>query len=247
MQLMKRLLLAACLFATLSPARAQNAAFTPDQRAQIIQIIRDALKADPSILRDAVTSLQADDAARDAADSKSRIAAAHAELFAKPGDPVAGNPQGDVTIVEFYDPRCPYCRRMVPTIDSLLRQDHGLRLVYKDIPVLGPASTTEARAILAAQNQGAYLKMQAALMSNAAEPSDSMIHDTAKGLGLDPTKLKSDMGSAAITGKLQQNLALAHTLKVEGTPVFIVGDQMIPGAVDEANLKTLIAAARKKS
>jgi protein-disulfide isomerase len=244
---MKRLLLAACLVASASQAWAQNAAFTPDQKAQIIRIVRDALKADPSILRDAVTSLQADDAARDVADSKARIASAHTELFAKPGDPVAGNPQGDVTIVEFYDPRCPYCRRMVPTIDALLRQDHGVRLVYKDIPVLGPASTTEARAILAAQNQGAYLKMQAALMASSEEPTDLMIHDTAKGLGLDPGKLKADMTSGPVSGKLTQNLALAHSLKVDGTPVFIIGDQLIPGAIDENNLKTLIAGARKKS
>jgi protein-disulfide isomerase len=246
MYLMKRLLLAACLLAAASPARAQNA-FTPEQRAQIITIVREALKADPSILRDAVTSLQADDAAREAADSKARIASAHTELFAKPGDPVAGNPQGDVTIVEFYDPRCPYCRRMVPTIESLLQQDHGVRLVYKDIPVLGPASTTEARAILAAQNQGAYLKMQSALMASAAEPTDLMIQNTAKGLGLDPAKLKADMSSPGVSNRLQQNLSLARSLKVDGTPVFIIGDQLVPGAVDEANLKALVAGARKKS
>jgi protein-disulfide isomerase len=243
---MKRCLLALCLMAALSPAWAQTAAFTPAQRAQIIQVVRDALKADPSILRDAITSLQADDTAREAAESKTRIAADSKELLAKPGDPVAGNPAGDVTIVEFYDPRCPYCRRMVPTIDALLQHDHGVRLIYKDIPVLGPASTTEARAILAAQNQGGYLKMQAALMSNPGDPSDSMIRQTAKSVGLDPAKLSADMAAPAISAKLQQNLALAHDLKVEGTPVFIVGDQLIPGAIDEANLKTLIAVTRKK-
>jgi len=243
---MKRLVLALCLVAALSPARAQTAAFSPEQRAQIIQIMRDALKADPSILRDAITTLQADDTAREAADAKARIAADRKELLAKPGDPVAGNPTGDVTIVEFYDPRCPYCRRMVPTIDSLLQHDHGVRLVYKDIPVLGPASTTEARAILAAQNQGGYLKMQAALMSSSGDPSDTMIRQTAKSVGLDPARLAADMATPAISAKLKQNMALAHDLKVEGTPVFIVGDQMIPGAIDEANLKTLIAVARKK-
>ncbi len=203
---MKRLLLALCLMAALSPARAQTANFSPEQRAQIIQILRDALKADPSILRDAITTLQADDTAREAAESKTRIAADSKELLAKPGDPVAGNPAGDVTIVEFYDPRCPYCRRMVPTIDSLLQHDHGVRLVYKDIPVLGPASTTEARAILAAGNQGGYLKMQAALMSNPGDPSDSMIRQTAKSVGLDPARLAADMAAPAISAKLKPTL-----------------------------------------
>ncbi len=243
---MKHLLLALCLLGA-APARAQNADFTPAQRQAIIQIVRDALKADPSILREAVTALQADNETRETAATKARIAVDRAQLLAKPGDPVAGNPAGDVTIVEFYDPRCPYCRRMVPTIDALLHKDRGVRLVYKDIPVLGPASVTEAKAILAAQNQGGYLRMQAALMANPAEPTDTMIRDTARSLGLDPGKLAADMNSPAVSGRIQQNLALAHDLKVEGTPVFIVGDQLIPGAMDEGNMETVIAAARKKS
>jgi len=244
---MKRLFLTLCLLACAAPARAQTPSFTPDQRKAIIQIVREALKNDPSILRDAVTALQADNEARDAASTKARLSADKNDLLAKPGDPVAGNPAGDVTIVEFYDPRCPYCRRMLPVIDALLHKDHGVRLVYKDIPVLGAASLTEAKAILAAQKQGGYTKMQAALMSNSAEPSDAMIRQIASSVGLDPAKLAADMNSPAISGRIQQNLALARDLKVDGTPAFIVGDQVIPGAMDEVNLATVIAAARKKS
>jgi protein-disulfide isomerase len=140
-----------------------------------VRIVRDALKADPSILRDAVVALQADDASRDAADSKLRIAANHTKLYARPGDAVAGNPNADTAMVEFYDPRCPYCKRMLPALEALLHADHGVRLIYKEIPVLGPASVTESRAILAAQNQGGYFKMQSALMSSAAEPTEAMI------------------------------------------------------------------------
>ena len=110
--------------------------------------------------------LRADAEAHDAADTTARIASSENALIAAPGDPVAGNPKGDVTLVEFYDPRCPYCRRMLPAIQSLIQHDHKLRVVYKDIPVLGPASVLEARAILAAQRQGGYEKMQSALMSN---------------------------------------------------------------------------------
>ena len=90
--------------------------------------------------------------------------------------------------MEFYDPRCPYCRKMAPAIEALLAKDHGIRLVYKDIPVLGPASVAETRAILAAQKQGGYLKMQASLMSSSAEPTPGMLRDTARGLGLDAGK-----------------------------------------------------------
>ncbi len=244
---MKRLFFTVCLVLSFGTVHALAADFTPEQRQEIVKIIRDALKADPSILRDAVVALQADDAARDVADTKARLAEKHQVLTALAGDPVAGNPAGDVTVVEFYDPRCPYCRRMVPAIEALLQKDHGVRLVYKDIPVLGPASVTESRAILAAQKQGGYLKMQAALMSNPAEPTDAMLRETAKSVGLDPAKLAADMNSPAITEKIKQNMTLAHELKVDGTPIFVVGNQMIPGAVDQAALENAISVARKHS
>jgi protein-disulfide isomerase len=228
-------------------ALAQTGGFTPEQRQAIVQIVRDALKNDPSILRDAVNALQTDDAARDAADAKARIAANHDKLYSRPGDAVAGNANGDVALVEFYDPRCPYCKRMLPALDALVHADHGVRLIYKEIPVLGPASVTESRAILAAQNQGGYFKMQTALMGSAAEPTDAMIRDAAKSVGLDPGKLLADMKSEAVSRRLQDNLALAHELKVDGTPAFIVGNQLIPGAVGEDGLEAVIASARKKS
>ena len=242
---MKRLVLCLCLVAAVVPARAQTSSFTPSQRQEIVRIIRDALKADPSILRDAVEALQADDSARDAADTKTRLIAQQKALTANAADPVAGNPSGDVTIVEFYDPRCPYCKRMSSTIESMLQKDHGIRLVYKDIPVLGPMSLAESRAILAAQKQGAYLKMQSALMSTPAEPTPAMLRETAHGLGLDAAKLVTDMNSAPISAKIEQNLGLAHLLKVDGTPVFVIGTQMITGAVDQDALENAVAIARK--
>ncbi len=244
--LMKRLCLLVCLLAAASiPARGETAGFTPEQRAQIVQVIREALKADPSILREAVIALQADDTAREEADTKARLAKQHAALVADAADPVAGNPSGDVTLVEFYDPRCPYCRRVLPTIETLLKQDRGLRLVYKDIPVLGPASVLEARAILAAQKQGGYLKMQSALMTDPAEPTEAMLRATAKSIGLDPARLVADMNSPSVSDKIKRNLELAHALKVDGTPIFVIGGQLIPGAVDQAALEEAITLARK--
>jgi protein-disulfide isomerase len=222
-----------------------SAAFSPAQRTAILDIVRNALKTDPSILRDAIVTLQADEAARDAAEAKGAIAAKQQDLLAHPGDPEAGNPHGDITVVEFYDPRCPYCRKMLPGIEAMLQKDHGVRLVYKDIPVLGPPSVMEARAIVAAQNQGAYLKMQAALMKNAAIPTEAMIRDTARAQGLNPDRLIADMNSAAVTQKIKTNLDLAHALKIQGTPAFVVGDQMIPGMVDADQLEDAVTQARK--
>ena len=228
-----------------APALAADPAFSPEQRREIVQVMRDAMRADPSILREAVTALQTSEQARAEADTKQRIVQKRQSLIANAADPVAGNPSGDVTLVEFYDPRCPYCRRMLPSIAAILHKDHGVRIVYKDIPVLGPASTMESRAILAASRQGAYGRMQEALMSNPAQPSAEMIAQTARGLGLDPTRLAADMASAAVTQQIEANMTLARDLKVDGTPVFIVGDTFIPGAVDQPALEAAIAQARK--
>jgi protein-disulfide isomerase len=253
-------MLRACLFIAAlvlaAPALAQAPAaaaggspassFTTDQRREIVQILRDALRTDPTILREAVVALQADDQAREQSDLKARLAAHRQMLTASADAPAAGNPDGDVTVVEFYDPRCPYCRRMLPIIRAMLHKDPGLRWVYKDIPVLGPASTLESRAILAAAKQGGYLKMQQALMSDPAEPSAELIGDTAHRIGLDPAKLAADMNSEAVTREINDNLSLSRDLHVEGTPVFVIGDQMIPGAVDQAALEAAISVARKR-
>ena len=239
---MRRFLLCALLFC--SPALAADPSFTPAQRAEIVAVVRDALKTDPSILRDAVVALQASEQARQQAEQKAALSDKRSALVADPADQVAGNKAGDVTLVEFYDPRCPYCRRMLPAISSMLKKDGKLRWVYKDIPVLGPASVMEVRAILAAGRQGAYERMQAALMTNPAQPSDAMIAETARGLGLDPTKLAADMNSPAISRQIETNMSLARALHVDGTPVFVIGGTVIPGAVDQPTLESAIASAR---
>lgn len=239
-----RVLAAFC--ALFLPLAAQAAdPFTPAQRQEIVSIVRDALKSDPSILRAAIGALQEDDAAKQAAEQKTAIVANRQALYADPADAVAGNPNGDVTLVEFYDPRCPYCRRVLPEIDELLQKDKNLRLVYKDIPVLGPPSELESRAIVAAQAQGGYLKMQTALMKNPAQPSVQMIKDTARSLGLDGDRLARDMMGDAVTKRLQSNLDLAKSMKVDGTPVFVVGESFIQGAVPVAAIADAVAQARK--
>jgi protein-disulfide isomerase len=240
-----RAMLLACLLPGVAFAAGPASEFTPAQRDEIVQIVREALKTDPSILRDAIATLQAQDEAKDAAEARATIAARQKDLVNTFGDPEAGNPHGDVTLVEFYDPRCPYCRRMLAGIDALVQKDHGLRIVYKDIPVLGPASVLEARAIVAAQKQGGYLKMQAALMKDTAQPTMDGIRATATSLGLNANQLAADMNSTATTQRINNNLALARALKLQGTPAFVVGMQMIPGMVTEDQLEDAVSDARK--
>ena len=213
--------------------------FTPEQRAEIVRIVRDALKQDPSILRDAVTALQADQSRRQAA-----AVAAHAKMLVDPADPVAGNPLGDVTIVEFFDTRCPYCRKLESTMTALLASDRGVRLVYKDLPILGPASIMGSRALLAAQRQNGYERLRTVIMQSPPDVTEPMIREMAQKVGLDWPRLQRDMNDPAITQRLGSNVQLARTLGIEGTPALVVGRTLIPGAVEIADLRQVVAAAR---
>lgn len=235
--------LALALLGLLSAGPASADEFTPAQRAEIVRILREALKKDPSILRDAVEAMKADDA-RHAADETRAIILAHRGALVSPDDPVAGNKDGAVAVVEFYDTRCPYCRQMEPTMATFLRQNHDVRLVYKDLPILGPASVLAARALLAAQKQGGYDKLRAALMQAPPDFTKDGILGLARKVGLDAARLDRDMADPAIETRLKANLGLARALGIDGTPALVIGDQLIPGAIELTELEKDVAAAR---
>ena len=246
-----------CLFAALAAvclalapvaSRADDAShsFTAAQRAEIVRIVREAMKADPTILRDAVEALQADEANVKQVAAGAAIAKAGPALTKTEGDPTAGNPNGDVTVVEFYDVRCPYCRRMLPVVEQLLHSDPKIRLVYKDIPILGSASVLGAKAVLAAQRQGGYQKLHDIVMAGPPTVTEETLRTDAGRAGLDWARLQQDMADPAIERRLSANLDLAHALGIEGTPAYVVGARLLPGAVDLAELQDAVAAARRK-
>ena len=230
------------------PARAADptgtASFTPEQRQVIVAIVRQALKDDPSILEDAVAAVRASAQQREAADTRAAVQAHRGELAGQPGDAVLGNPAGSVTVVEFYDPRCPYCRKVVPDLDALTAGDRSVRLVEKLIPILGPNSVLDAQAIQAAASQGRYVALQHALMTDSGAPGLDRIRTLGAGAGLDVPRLLRDMKSPAVNDVLQRNVALAKTIGLTGTPTFIIGRETIPGAVDLADLRQAVQAAR---
>jgi protein-disulfide isomerase len=226
---------AACLF--IATARADE--FTPAQRAEIVQILRDALKHDPTILRDAIAAFQADEGER----QRAALTAAKDKLV-DPADPVGGNPTGDVTIVEFFDTRCPYCRKLEPAMADLLTRDRGVRLVYKDLPILGPPSVLGAKALLAAQKQGGYEKLRDAIMVAPPQITKSTIQTATQQTGLDWKRLERDMEDPAIQARINANIALARSVGIEGTPALVIGGELIPGAVELAELRKMVAKAR---
>lgn len=245
MRLLPALLLATSIAGPLAgPVLAADPpALTPAQRADVVTILRDTLRTNPSILRDALAALQADDDRRQDT-AQTDVLQLLAGKLVDPADPVAGNPAAAVTLVEFYDTRCPYCRRMMPTTAELLRIDPNLRIVFKDLPILGPASQLESRALLAAQRQGGYFKLQDAIMQNGSPPSRDTLRADADRIGLDGGRLMRDMDDPAIKTRLETNVGLAQQLGLQGTPALIVGHRLIAGAVELGDLRQAVADAR---
>ncbi|PCI37446.1 MAG: hypothetical protein COB46_13440 [Rhodospirillaceae bacterium] len=170
------------------------------------------------------------------------------DIFKRSDDPVLGNPNGDVTLVEFFDYRCTYCKLVHPVVMTLLKEDGNIRYVAKEYPILGPVSTLASQAALASQIQGKYAAYSNALMA-AKSLGDDQIFAIAKDVGLDPIRLLDDIDAHEedINAKISGTIALAKTLALKGTPAFIIGDQLIPGAVSKANLELLIAKARSNN
>lgn len=219
--------------------------FTAQQRAEIVEVVRVALKTDPTILRDAIAALQEQDESRQQAAARAAIPALADVLTRAPGDPTEGNPQGDVTVVEFFDARCPYCRRMLPVMAGLLARDRNVRVVYKDFPILGAGSVLGAKALLAAQKQDGYVKMKNAVMTGPADITLDSLRAAAAKTGLDWDRLQKDIASPAVQQRIEANLALGRKLDISGTPAYVIGEQMLPGALGLAELQDAVAAARK--
>jgi protein-disulfide isomerase len=240
------LLVAAVSLAVWRPPAAIAAEFTPDQKKEIESIVRDYLKNHPEMLIDAIQA--ADDKLK--ADEKDKAAQAlttrKQQVFDDPQSPVAGNPKGDVTMVEFFDYRCPYCKQVQPSLEKLVGDDHQLRFVLKEFPVLGPESETAARVALAAKKQGKYDAFHRAMMATTGHIDEQVIFKVAASVGLDVDRIKQDMKSPDVDQELKANLDLGKALDLDGTPSFIVGDTIVPGAISASDLKQLVVDARGK-
>jgi protein-disulfide isomerase len=237
----------ACVIVAPAFASTASSLFTPAQRGEIVIILRDALKSDPSILRDAVTAMQKDDDRLAAQQSAISVHANLKAIYNDPSDQIGGNPNGTTVLVEFYDPRCPYCKRTLEIVGRLIAANPRLKVIYKDIPVLGAPSQLISCAIYAAAKQNAYLKMQTALMTETAPPSEALIRAKATTLGLNADKLIADMKSSETHTKLQANLDLAKTLGVTGTPSFVIGGELIGGEQDYDALHQMLAQKGRKT
>lgn len=230
----------------LASPSAPAAEFSAGQRQAIEAIIRDYLLQNPELMIEVLAAAKEKISSEARAQRAVALAERRQEIFEDPNAPVGGNPKGDVTLVEFFDYRCGYCKQVAPMIDALIAEDKQLRVVYKEFPVLGPDSATAARAALAARKQGKYDVMHRALMQMRGQINETAIFAAAKSAGLDVERLQRDMKAPEIDQMLQANQQLADALDINGTPGFVIGNAVVPGAVGIDRLRQLIATAREE-
>jgi protein-disulfide isomerase len=161
-----------------------------------------------------------------------------------PDSPVLGDPQADVTIVEFFDYACSYCKAIEPRLESALRSDPHVRLILKEFPILTPESLIAARASLASRRQHKYRQFHEALMAYRGPWDEDAIFSTAERVGLNIARLRQDMGSPSIANELLENFNLARGLRIFQTPGFVVGDHILTGPSAQIDFPEVIGAAR---
>ncbi len=229
-----------------SPRAADDAALTPANRDAVERIIREYLRDNPDVVIDAIRTYQARQATIDEAQAAARLDGAREALERDPATPVAGNPDGDVTIVEFFDYRCGYCAKVLPAIQALIAADPGIRYVFKEYPILGPDSVTAARASLAVWKLAPerYMDFHSALLTTRGSLNEARILKLAESLGLDVAALKATMSEGWVEAAIQANYQLGRILNINGTPAFIVGDEVVPGAIGIEQLQELVKRAR---
>jgi protein-disulfide isomerase len=230
----------------LVPGIGMRADLSSGQTKAVESVLEKYLQSHPELVSKALQQLQERQQAAEAEQQRTALKAHAAALFDDPTDPVLGNPKGDVTVVEFFDYRCPYCKRALPDVMATLKADGNIRLVLKEFPILGPDSQLATRAALAAVKQGKYAAFHLAMLGATTALNEQTIMAIAESSGLDIKRLREDMNSPDVDALIRKNYQLADSLKIEGTPAFIVGDQLVPGAVDKAALEKLVRAARKK-
>ena len=229
-------------FALLAP---QPAAAKEMEREDIEKIVHDYLLAHPEILNEMIEELRAREERSADEKAKAGIAENQGAIYSDGYSYAAGNPNGDVTLIEFFDYRCGYCKKVRSEIVDLLEQDKNVRVIIKELPILSAVSHEASKAAIAALNQGGdlYWKLHQAMLSADDLDSDA-IYEIAGQVGLDVARLKKDMEDPSVEDKIMKNHDLAEKLGVDGTPAFIIGEQLVPGYLSADELKSIVASHR---
>jgi protein-disulfide isomerase len=228
-----------------APATAADA-LSPAQKKAVEVIIKEYLIANPEVIVEAMQQMQEREKAAKENQVMGFLGQNSDSIRNDPNSYVAGNPNGDVTLVEFFDYRCGYCKKFYPVVEELLKTDKNLRIVFKEFPILGPDSQLASQAAIAAliQDRKLYMPFHNALMQARGNLDQARILDIAEEIGLDINRLKGNLQARKIKEVVAENYRVAQNLGITGTPGFIIGDTIIPGYVNAQQMRRLIAEAR---
>jgi protein-disulfide isomerase len=237
-------LLSVALILTILPALAP-AQDAPKSKAELEQVIHDYLLKHPEVVIEAVAKYQENQRLDEKKKAEQSISTNQQQLINDPNSPAAGaDASKALTVVEFFDYRCGYCKRMAPTVAKFVNAAK-IRLVYKELPILGPDSIIAAKAALAARKQGDYVKFHMDLMSLQGTITMAAIEAVAAKNGMNVAQLKTDMEAPDIQAQIAVTQKLAQTIGVDATPSFVIGNQLITGAMDETEFQAAINKAPK--
>jgi protein-disulfide isomerase len=215
---------------------------------KIVGVVHDYLTKNPEILVEMTTELDKRQQAEQASQQEKVISDNADALFRSPLSYSAGNPNGDVTVVEFFDYNCGFCRRALPDLVKLIDSDDKVKVVFKELPIFGEESEAAAKAALAAGKQGKYFEMHQKLYADPGKADKDKALRAAAELGLDVPQLEKDMEDPSIQQALDETKDLAQKLGLQGTPLYLIGDRIVPGAPDDLydQLTAKVAEVREK-
>ena len=208
-----------------------------DLEEKVLEIIRN----NPEIIMEAIKILQAKDAKNKQEQADQNIKSNKQRLEDDKNAPILGNPNGEITIVEFFDYNCGYCRRAFKTIMNLIADNNAVKVVMRELPILGDASVFTAKASLASQKQQKYEEFHVALMNNRSRNTEKSVLKIAKKIGMDVDQLQLDMNSSFVLDHIEESQKLSESLGISGTPAFVFGEKIVPGAIDLQAMKDLVA------
>jgi protein-disulfide isomerase len=242
---MRVLAIAIALVAMIASAHAQG--LTDAQKKDVEALIGDYLRAHPEVILESVRAMQEREQAAQIKRQQDSLVSRRQEIEKDPASPVIGNANGTVTVTEFFDYRCGYCKAVLPSVQQLLKDDPDVRFVMKELPILSPESRIAAKLALAVwkNEPKRYQELHSRLMAAQGDFSERRIFAIAKEAGVDVERARRGMEAPEIEQALAANMELAQALGISGTPGFVVGKQLAPGAVDYDTLKRFVAEARK--
>ncbi len=223
------------------------AEMTAAEREDFRQEVRAYLLENPEVLMEAIAILEQRQAAAEAQADVALVETHRESIFSDSHSWVGGNPDGDITVVEFMDYRCGYCRKASPEVAELIRSDGNIRLVVKEFPILGPESDLSSRfaiAVLQLHGPEVYEQVHMALIGLRAEAAQPVLDRLATSMGLDPAAITARMQSPQVAEVIKANHALAQTLAISGTPTFIIGGRMLRGYVPLEGMRQVVAEER---